>query len=127
MRSIIEDFSYDNLFKHLKHVEQFENDPRCEKEARDLKNAIQRFALRYNNIADSLSREPAGIAYGDEDIVGYLRNDHVACKYDKTTGDFIAYDIRKNRNNIMTLHKKTMDQYLKIVARDFYKELPENQ
>lgn len=127
MKVLKEDFSYENLLKHVKHVIEYKDDVRYEDEALNLIKSIKNFGKKYNYIANMLVITPAGLSYGNDNVVGYLKNNHTAVKYDKINQDFVVYDLNKTVNNIITLHKKTLKQYNSIKERDFYKELPENQ
>ena len=121
-----EDFNHNDYLFHMKHFEEYQNDNRCAKEVADLKKASYAFELKYNMIADQLAMSPAGPAYSNDNIVGYMKDKHTAVKYDKTTHDFVVYNYNSPRYKTITLHKKTLIQYEHIRDRDMISELPEN-
>ena len=123
---INENFDYNDLLSHVKHAVEYKSDERCSNEVFNLLKAIEEFGHKYNIIADQLVMTPAGTSLSNDDIVGYMKDGRTACKYNKLTGDFVAYKHKSPRYKTITLHKKTYDQYLRIRDRDFYSELPEN-
>lgn len=124
---IKEEFSYDNLLSHVKHVIQYVDDPRCSKEAKDALKAIEDFGDKYNRIANRLTYEFAESPWNNPDakIVGYLTKDNRCCKYDRETQDFVVYDPKTKIT--ITMHKKTPEQFDRILNRDYKDELPENK
>ena len=70
-------------------------------------------------------------AFSDGVIVGYTRQDGRFVKYNKNTNDFVVYTLKGNPKNpryiTISMHKKSLDEYNKIVKRDFFDELPENK
>lgn len=124
---ITEDFDYDSLLNHVKHVIQYKDDSRCAKEANNLINAINTFAAKYNQIANSLALSPAGLSTSNDDIVGYIQVDNNAAKYNKITGDFVVYNLRSPKLKSKTLHKKTYKEFIKTMQRYYLDELPENK
>lgn len=125
--SITEDFDYDSLLSHVKHVIQYKDDSRCAKEANNLINAINAFAAKHNQIADSLALSPAGLSNSNDDIVGYIQVDNNAAKYNKITGDFVVYNPRSPKLKSKTLHKKTYEEFLRTMKKYYLEELPENK
>lgn len=122
---IKEDFTIENFMKHIKHAFEFSEDERCVEEVKKLKSAVDDFMVKYNEIADDLAKSKAGKANSKENIVGYIDHNGRAVKYNYTTGDYVVYNPNSSRYRTITLHKKTPEQYEKIVTRDFESELPE--
>lgn len=124
---ITEDFDYNSLLSHVKHIIQYKNDSRCAKEAHNLINAINAFVAKYIQIADSLALSPAGLSNSNDNIVGYIQVDNNAVKYNKTTGDFVVYNPRSPKLKSKTLHKKTYGEFLRTMKKYYLEELPENK
>ena len=122
-----EKFDYDSLLRYLKHVDEYENDTRCEKEVEELKKAIVNFGNKYNHIADALANSFAGKSNSNSKIVGYIQDDGMAVKYDRENLDFVVYNPRSSTMKTKSLHKKTYNQYLNTLQRRYAEELPENQ
>ena len=123
---IEESFSYDNLLKHVKHVVQYINDPRCSSEAKRTLSAIESFGKIYDALADLLIYSSAGKSDDENSVVvGYINKDNRYCKYNRETQDFVSYN-GKTKETI-TMHKKTEIQYNNSRDRDFKEELPENK
>ena len=122
-----EDFDYDSLLLHVKHVEEYKDDPRCKQAAKILINAIKTFGIYYNDIANNLTDAHASLSNDyTADVVGFINKDNNVCKYDRVNNDYIVYNPRSPRKKTHTLHKKTEDQFQRILQRDFKEELPEN-
>lgn len=122
-----EKFDYDSLLRHLKHVDEYANDFRCEKEVENLKKAIENFGNKYNHIADALANSFAGKSNSNNKVVGYIQDDGMAVKYDRENLDFVVYNPRSSVMKTKSLHKKTYNQYMNTLQRRYAGELPENQ
>lgn len=126
-RHLREDFDYDSLLRHIKHVIEYQDDPRCSKEANNLIKEINKFSIKYNQIADSLAASPAGRTDSNDLIIGYIQKDGRIAKYNRSTGDFVVYQPKNNRNVTKTLHKKTYNEFLNTMKNYYKDELIENQ
>ena len=123
---IKESFDYDNLLKHIKHIEEYKDDTRFEDTVDSVISAINNFSRFYNAVADELASKNAGKSISDVDnIVGYIRQDGAYAKYNKKTHDFVVYNPTNGKT--ITLHKKTWEQYLRQMKGYFKEELPENK
>ena len=127
MRKIKESFTYDDLLAHVKHAEEYKNDPRCQTEAQNLITAIKSFGIMYNAIADNLANSKAGETTSSDNIVGFVNKEGNYVKYDKSNQDYVVYNPRSPKLKTKTLHKKSIENFNKIVLRDFLEELPENK
>jgi hypothetical protein len=79
----------------------------------------------YERIADDLSRTPID----NKTIFGYqsiTREGRVAnCKYNKATGDFVVYRIRKGVPQTITLYRKKWGTFTGDRAIEYYDEISE--
>lgn len=127
MIKLLESFDYDTLLRHIKHIDEFKDDERFNNSISRLKDAINSFSFYYNAVADDLARSNAGVSTSlNDDIVGFVNKDDYCVKYNRKNGDFVIYNPRSTILKTKTLHKKTYQQYLNNLNRDFKEELPEN-
>jgi len=131
IKKITEEYDWNNFLKHLKHLEEYKNDERLENITKTLEGQLKAFKNKWDAIADYLSKSVAGKALSDDVIVGYVKSDGRFVKYDKNNNDFVVYTLKGNPKNpkyiTISMHKKSLDEYNKIVKRDFFDELPENK
>ena len=78
---------------------------------------------KYDEIAEDLSNSKAYSPFSNEDIVGYIDKFGRTVMYDRRYGDYLVFD----KDDTITMFKKTDKQFRNTVRRDFLKELPENQ
>ncbi len=115
------EFKKSNLLTHAdQHRKHYKNDDRFSNVT-----SLDEFATLYNQVGDRLSRKRVGKsdAYHGVRYVGYITKDGRYVKYDKKYHDFLVYSYDK----IITLHKKSYTEYVRILQRDFGKEFPYNE
>ena len=84
----------------------------------------EEFKKKYNEIADQLSRKKVDNSMSEDSrYVGFIDKKGRYVKYDRTYNDFLVY----RKNDSITLHKKTYQNYLKVRNRDFKSEMPYNE
>ena len=116
---LVEKFSRNGLATHYaKHVKQSYSIP-------DEEKFDSMAPYEYEEKAESLMKEVAGLSTSEDDIVGFQDKDGRYEKYKKSTNELVVYDPKNNQT--ISYYKATIDSYVRKLKKYFYDELPENK
>ena len=121
---IVEDFS--DPFQLASH---YQNHVKRDPNREDAQNENGRFTYmtpqKYQRLANQLASSLAGKSDSDEDIVGYIDDKGMYCKYWKSAKQFVAYV--PNTSTIITFYKMNIASYYNNLQFRYQDELPENK
>ena len=80
---------------------------------------------KYQRLANQLASSPAGKSDSDEDIVGYIDDKGMYCKYWKSAKQFVVYV--PDTTTIITFYKMNPSSYYNNLQLKYQDELPENK